>query len=89
MGGLPSVWEPVSNEPAATRRIEAQDLSQAIRARLSESNRLLYDLKAQGLTWTEIAAQVEGHPDALRMRLRRAIAAVLDEMGHEDSRHAH
>jgi DNA-directed RNA polymerase specialized sigma24 family protein len=83
-GSLPSVWEPASTEPAVTQHIEAQDLSQALRARLSESNRRLYDLKAQELSWPEIAEKVGGHPDALRMRLRRAIAAALGEMGQKD-----
>jgi len=80
-GSLPSAWNPISSEPAPTQQIEAQDFSQVLRARLSESNRRLYDLKAHGLTWTEIAEEVGTHPDALRMRLRRAIAAALDEMG--------
>jgi hypothetical protein len=42
---------------------------------------LLFDLKAQGLTWQEVAAKVGGRADALRMRLNRAVAAVLTELG--------
>jgi DNA-directed RNA polymerase specialized sigma24 family protein len=52
-----------------------------VRGRLDESARLLLDLKAQGLTWQEIAAKVDGSADALRMRLNRAVATVLTELG--------
>ncbi len=62
---------------------EDQDFAAAIRSRLGESTRLLFDLKAQGLTWQEVAAQVGGRADALRMRLNRAVAAVLTELGDE------
>ena len=46
-----------------------------------QSTRLLFDLKAQGLTWHEVAAKAGGRADALRMRLNRAVAAVLTELG--------
>jgi DNA-directed RNA polymerase specialized sigma24 family protein len=85
LGGLPDGCEPVSPEPAADRGVEGRDFLQAVRSRLSEENRRLFDLKAQGLTWPEIAAQVGGLPDALRMRLSRAVAAVMAELGQEGS----
>ncbi len=81
-GSLPDNWDPASPEPTGTRRIDDADLNQFIRGRLSESNVLLFDLRAQGLTWIEIAAKVGGMPDALRMRLTRAVAAVLAAIGH-------
>ena len=87
-GSLPDDWEPASPEPSPPQQVEGRDFSQAIRARLPEPARRLFDLKAQGLTWTEIAAQVGGQPDALRMRLRRAIATVLGALGHEELSHA-
>jgi DNA-directed RNA polymerase specialized sigma24 family protein len=84
-GSLPVDWEPVSPEPPPGRRVEDRDFSQAVRARLSEPARRVFDLKAQGLTWAEVAGQVGGSPDALRMRLRRAVAAALAGLGHEES----
>jgi RNA polymerase sigma factor (sigma-70 family) len=80
-GSLAADWEPVSPEAPAPRRVEDRDLSQAIRARLPEPTRRLFDLKAEGLTWAEIAARVGGNADALRMRLRRTVAAVLGDLG--------
>ena len=88
-GGLPEDWEPVCPEQPAGRQVEDQDFSQAIRARLSGEKRLLFDLKSQGLTWTEIAAKLGGTADALRMRLSRAVATVLSELGHAELSHAH
>jgi len=88
-GSLPEDWEPVCPERPAGRQVEDQDFSQAIRTRLSREKRLLFDLKLQGLTWTEIAGRVGGQADALRMRLSRAVATVLSELGHKKLSHAH
>jgi DNA-directed RNA polymerase specialized sigma24 family protein len=82
-GSLPEEWEPASPEPDVGQRVEDHDFAAAIRGRLGESVRLLFDLKAQGLTWHEVAAQLGGRADALRMRLNRAVAAVLTELGDE------
>jgi DNA-directed RNA polymerase specialized sigma24 family protein len=86
-GSLPPDWEPVSPEAPPARALEARDLAEAIRARLAEDTRLLFNLKAQGLSWTEIATRVGGTSDALRMRLNRAVALILRELGWEDVRH--
>ncbi len=88
-GSLPENWEPVCPGPAAGEQIEDRDFTQAIRARLSGGKRLLFDLKSQGLTWTEIAARLGGTPDALRMGLNRAVATVLSELGRKELSHAH
>ena len=80
-GSLPEEWQPASPEPDVGKRVEDQDFAAAVRRRLDASARLLLDLKAQGLTWPEIAAQVGGRADALRMRLNRAVAAALTALG--------
>ncbi len=82
-GSLPDGWQPLSPESPA-RQAEDQDYQQAIRDRLPEPARRLFELKMQGFTWPEIAAQVGGRADALRMRLRRALAEVLGALGHEE-----
>jgi DNA-directed RNA polymerase specialized sigma24 family protein len=82
-GGLPEEWEPASPAPEVGKRIEDRDFAAAIRDRLDESSRLLLDLKAQGLTWQEVASKVGGRADALRMRLNRSVAGVLSELGDE------
>jgi RNA polymerase sigma factor (sigma-70 family) len=84
LGSLPEEWDPASPEPDVGKCVENQDFVAAIRGRLDESARLLLDLKAQGLTWQEVASKVGGRADALRMRLNRAIAAVLTELEEEE-----
>jgi DNA-directed RNA polymerase specialized sigma24 family protein len=79
-GSLPEEWEPASPESDVGQCVDDQDFAEAIRSRLDESTRLLVELKAQGLTWQEVAAKVGGRADALRMRVNRAVAAVLTEL---------
>ena len=79
-GSLPDDWNPVGTEVSPERQIEDQDFRQTIRSRLSGINPVLFDLKAQGLTWPEIAERVGGNPDSLRRRLTRAVAAALAEL---------
>jgi DNA-directed RNA polymerase specialized sigma24 family protein len=80
-------FEPVSQEPPPTKPFEDGDFVEAVRDRLGEDRRRLFDLAMQGLTWTEISAIVGGKPDALRMRLRRGIASALSELGEEELIH--
>jgi RNA polymerase sigma factor (sigma-70 family) len=87
-GSLPNDSEPVSPEPPVTQGVEDEDLREAIRLRLSPRNRLLFDLRTEGLTWAQVAEQVGGNPDALRMGLRRTVCALLAELGHAELRHA-
>jgi DNA-directed RNA polymerase specialized sigma24 family protein len=82
-GSLPEEWEPAISGQDVCRQVEEQDFAAMIRGRLDESARLLLDLKAQGLTWQDVAARVGGRADAVRMRLNRAVAAALTELGDE------
>jgi RNA polymerase sigma factor (sigma-70 family) len=79
-GSLQPEWDPASPGPSPSRVIQERDFNAAIHARLSEDKQRLYDLKSHGLTWDEIAERVGGQADALRMRLTRAIAAILREL---------
>jgi DNA-directed RNA polymerase specialized sigma24 family protein len=87
VAGLADDFQPVSRDPPPTKRFEDRDFIEAVRDRLGEGGRLLFDLAVQGLTWAEISEIVEGKPDALRMRLRRGIANVLSELGEEEPSH--
>jgi DNA-directed RNA polymerase specialized sigma24 family protein len=79
VGGLPDACEPTSSEPPLGSRQELRDSLQWLRSRLPEEHRELFDLKARGLTWPEIANQLGSEPDALRIRLRRALAAAVGQ----------
>src|SRR5579871_5626241 len=77
---LDDVAEPISPEPSSSQRVEDQDLINAIRSRLDEESRRLFDLSQQGRTWRQIAQEVGGHRDSLRIQLRRSIAAALSDI---------
>jgi DNA-directed RNA polymerase specialized sigma24 family protein len=86
-GSLPDGWEPVDPEATPTSRIEDEDMQEAVRRRLPADAQSLFHLKAQGLSWNEIAGRVGGTPDALRMRLTRAVAAALHDLGCNGTSH--
>lgn len=66
---------------------ERELLSEA-RRRLSDEERQLLELRQQGLEWSEIGQRLNASPDAMRMRLIRAVERVagelnLDAISHE------
>jgi RNA polymerase sigma factor (sigma-70 family) len=60
-----------------------RELLRKFRAGLSEEERQLADLRAQGRSWADIAALLGGSPDARRVQLSRAVARVSRELGLE------
>jgi DNA-directed RNA polymerase specialized sigma24 family protein len=77
---LGDVAEPVSPEPPPGKQAEDRDFIAAIRSRLDDKDRQLFDLSQQGRTWQQIADEIGGHPDTLRIQLRRSVAAALAEI---------
>jgi RNA polymerase sigma-70 factor (ECF subfamily) len=67
--------------PDPSRVIAARELLQKCRSLLSEEERRLADQRALGRSWVDIAADVGGKSDALRMRLARAADRVARELG--------
>jgi len=61
-----------------------KELLQAFRARLSQEERQLADLRAADCQWQEIAARLGGTPQARRRQLARAIDRVSRELGLEE-----
>jgi hypothetical protein len=53
------------------------------RRRLTEAERRLADRRVAGCSWQEIATEIGGRPNALRMRLDRALERVVRELGLE------
>ena len=75
-------------EPTPSRLVAGRELLEAFRARLSEEERMLADLRGQGCEWAEIAARVGGTAQARRMQLARAVRRVERQLegceaGHE------
>jgi RNA polymerase sigma factor (sigma-70 family) len=61
--------------------VAGRELLQEFRRRLSAEERRLAEQRAQGRPWAEIAAEVGGSPDGLRMQLTRALDRVAHELG--------
>jgi DNA-directed RNA polymerase specialized sigma24 family protein len=83
-GSLPHGWDAANAAETPAQEVDHRDFSEFIRGQLSEFDRRLLDLRQSGQTWPEITDEVGGNSDALRMRLRRAVAAVLGGAGHSE-----
>jgi RNA polymerase sigma factor (sigma-70 family) len=77
---LSDIAEPASREPSSCQQVEDREQIETLRSRLDDRHRRLLDLSAQGMTWRQIADEIGGHPDTLRIDLRRSIAAALAPM---------
>jgi RNA polymerase sigma factor (sigma-70 family) len=88
----PAGVERLAMVPAAgdtpSQIVAGRELLEAMRARLSEEERLLAHHRAQGRGWEYIATQVGGSPEALRKKLARAIDRVAHELGLDEVDHA-
>jgi RNA polymerase sigma-70 factor (ECF subfamily) len=67
-------------KPRASSVVANRDLLREFRSRLTEEERQLADLRAMGRSWPEIAGEVGGSPDALRIRFGRAVDRVTREL---------
>jgi RNA polymerase sigma factor (sigma-70 family) len=70
--------------PSPSDEAGHHELLEEFRCRLSAAERQMADQRASGRSWAEIAAEVGGRPDALRMQLTRALDRVTHELGLED-----
>jgi RNA polymerase sigma factor (sigma-70 family) len=73
--------EPVDPSPGPGSAAEDRDLLEAVRARMSAEERLIAEQWASGNAWDEIGAKIGARPDAIRVRLGRAIDRVRRELG--------
>jgi hypothetical protein len=74
--------------PTPSRLVAGRELLEAFRARLSEEERMLADLRAQGCDWAEISTRCGGTPQGRRMQLARAVSRTMRQLesceaGHE------
>jgi RNA polymerase sigma factor (sigma-70 family) len=66
--------------------VAGRELLDKFRGRLSPEERELADRRASGEEWADIARALGGRPDALRVKLKRAVERVAGEMGLDSSR---
>lgn len=62
-----------------------RELMENVRSRLAPDELKLMEQRADGLDWNEIAASTGEQPNAVRMRLTRALDRVAAELGLEES----
>jgi RNA polymerase sigma-70 factor (ECF subfamily) len=86
-GGGPAVEEAASPEATPSRQLEARDLLEQFRRRLSEEERWLAEQRSLNRPWAEIAVERGDTPEALRKRLTRALDRVAGELHLEDWDH--
>jgi RNA polymerase sigma-70 factor (ECF subfamily) len=76
--------EPIVVGGGPASRLAWNELLQAGRDRLSERERQVSELRAQGLAWGEVADRMGEKPDAVRNRLNRALKRIAGELGLEE-----
>jgi DNA-directed RNA polymerase specialized sigma24 family protein len=85
---IPDGWNPTASDPSPSRVHAANEALTDLMSRLPPLEARLFDLnRVQGRSWEEIAREVGGRPDALRMRLMRAVARALAQRVGRESGH--
>jgi RNA polymerase sigma-70 factor (ECF subfamily) len=74
----------VAPGPDPSQLVAGSDLLEQFRRRLKADERTLSDRRADGRSWSEIAAELGGTPEALRKKLGRALDRVAGELGLDD-----
>jgi len=73
-----------ASAPSPSEQLQAKELVQEVRRRLTPEEWELADQRNQGYSWAEIAARQGGNADALRIKLARAVKRISGDLGIED-----
>jgi RNA polymerase sigma-70 factor (ECF subfamily) len=68
-----------------SREVDARDLLQEVRRRLSPDEQRVLELRNQGHDWDAIAARLGGGAEALRKKHARALDRVAAQLGLDDA----
>jgi hypothetical protein len=82
--GSLSEWPEPRASGSVNEIVEGDDFVVSVRHRLDEESQELFDLRMQGLTWPDLSRMIGETPDALRMRLRRSVAAAICGMNRKE-----
>ena len=77
---LKDIAQIAEDDSTPSREVANHELYGRVRASLSEQERTIADLRIDGLSWVDVAAQVGGEPQARRMQLVRAFERVAKEL---------
>jgi len=76
--------EVAARNPSPSDLCANQELLQEVRARLSDEERVIADLRADGRDWVEIAAHLGGTSNGRRMQFARALDRVAAQLGLDE-----
>jgi RNA polymerase sigma factor (sigma-70 family) len=71
-------------DPSPSRLVAGRELLEEFRRRLTDDERQLADLRAQGFQWAEIAGRLGGTPGRLSKQLARALDRVEQQLEGSD-----
>ena len=80
-------WQVAARDPSPSQVVAGRELLQQFRQRLTEEERRLADLRADGRGWAEIAAELGGTAQVRREQLARAVERVVGELGLDEDSH--
>jgi len=78
-------WDGAAAGPTPSVVVADRDLLEQVRRRLGPEERQLADLRAAGLDWPAIVAELGGTPSGRRKQLARAMDRVAQELGLDES----
>lgn len=79
--GCAAIEKLPSDDPTASAEAANQEILEALRNELTAEERQIASLRAEGLSWNEIAATLGKKPQALRMQLTRGIERASRILG--------
>jgi len=79
--------QPAAAQASPSQIVAGRELLDVFRAKLTPEERQLAERRSRGEAWAEIAQDLGGKPDALRIKLSRAVERVAGELGLDDSRY--
>lgn len=85
--GLEDASAVVAAGPSPSQQIARQDFSEQVRLLLTAEDRFLLERRERGHSWSEIAGELGGSPEALRKRLTRALAEAVRQLEPDESDH--
>jgi RNA polymerase sigma-70 factor (ECF subfamily) len=68
------------HDPSPSRVVEAREMLETVRRRLSREEQRLLELRHEGEDWDSIARNLGGTPESLRKKLARALERVQQEI---------
>jgi RNA polymerase sigma factor (sigma-70 family) len=70
--------------PDVNRQLEASELLDLAKQRLSSAEQQILELRVAGLDWVGVAARVGGTPESVRKKLARGVERVARDLGLEE-----